>query len=256
MVIENLPPNFAGRAIQATRKDGSVVQVAPVQVQGLYQPEQTINPLSAPVAFRLGAAEASYVDGKGNVVNKTLDRAGQTVSSSDGIGALPSVQRNEQNLVTSSTNCRGQKTLFTYDTQGNLLTSQDELSSTSQFIDISQIGQPVPGLQGQDDSSVLINLPFAFTFYDQTYTQAGISTNGILTFGGTNSTFSNQSLNSASLGLPFHTGTRYTRQMPTRSPVASDRSLSLQFRNWGFNLPGYLDRGNQRHPVQLPGRTL
>lgn len=44
--------NFAGRAVEATRKDGSVVRVNPVQTQGLYAPEATINPLSSPVIHR------------------------------------------------------------------------------------------------------------------------------------------------------------------------------------------------------------
>src|SRR5262249_34837246 len=59
--------DFAGRAMQAVRKDGSMVQVAPVQVQGLRPAAATIDPLTAPIAAPLGPPVASYADGNGNV---------------------------------------------------------------------------------------------------------------------------------------------------------------------------------------------
>jgi|GEM_PF-3263973 len=37
-----------------------------------------------------------------------------------------------------------------------------------------------------EDTAVTVNLPFAFPFYGQTWTQVGVSSNGLLTFGGTN----------------------------------------------------------------------
>ncbi len=72
-------------------------------MQGLYEPGETIDPLDAPVAFQLGAVESSYVDANGNTIVYTLDQAGQIVSAMDEVGALPTVVRNEENLVTSRT---------------------------------------------------------------------------------------------------------------------------------------------------------
>ena len=90
------------------------------------------------------------------------------------------------------------------DRAGNQLGTENVVNSftlePSQFIDVSQTGNIVPNLQG-DDISSLIDLPFAFTFYGKTYTQAGISSNGLVSFGGTNANYTNQPLNSAVSGL-------------------------------------------------------
>jgi YD repeat-containing protein len=123
--------DFAGRVTRAVRPDGSVVQVNTVEVQGLYRPEQTLNPFSAPVAKDLGAAVASYADGNGNVVRTLLDSSGQTISSTDGAGFMPTVERNADNMVTKSTDARGYVTNYTYDAKGNVLTIKDELSQVS-----------------------------------------------------------------------------------------------------------------------------
>jgi hypothetical protein len=56
-------------------------------------------------------------------------------------------------------------------------------------------------------------LPFAFTFYSKTYTQAGISSNGLISFGGTNAAYVNQSLNFAASGL---------RNLPSLLPFWDD----------------------------------
>jgi YD repeat-containing protein len=53
---------------------------------------------------------------------------------------LPQVERNEQNLITSSTDSRGHITLFTYDNNGNVIQIQDELSGGSSTI--GSIGEP------------------------------------------------------------------------------------------------------------------
>ncbi|NJO03991.1 MAG: RHS repeat protein, partial [Bacteroidia bacterium] len=55
--------DFAGRATRAVRKDGSIVQIRPVEVEGLYSPEQTINPFQPPLAQNLlETPTASYAD--------------------------------------------------------------------------------------------------------------------------------------------------------------------------------------------------
>jgi YD repeat-containing protein len=51
--------DFAGRALSATQKDRKSLKVAPVQVGGLYRPEETIDPFNAPVVFALGDVESS-----------------------------------------------------------------------------------------------------------------------------------------------------------------------------------------------------
>ncbi|MBW4497678.1 MAG: hypothetical protein KME26_32380, partial [Oscillatoria princeps RMCB-10] len=106
--------DFAGRALSATQKDGKSLKVAPVQVAGLYRPEETIDPFNAPVALALGDAESSQADGNGNVKSTILDSANQAFSARDGGGFLPSVSRNESNLVTDRTNSRGQVTEYEY----------------------------------------------------------------------------------------------------------------------------------------------
>ena len=113
--------DFAGRAASATLKDGSVVQVDPDEVHGLYPASATVNPASAPAAFAVGPPMASYADGNGNVTQTLLDQLGQAVSSSDAPGPLPTVTCNSQNLVTSSTDGRGNETTYTYDSAGDLL---------------------------------------------------------------------------------------------------------------------------------------
>lgn len=113
--------DFAGRATQGIRKDGTIVEVAPVQVQGLYRSDATIDPTNAPVAQQLGAPESLHTDGNGSVIATQLDQAGQTISSADGAGTLPLVQRNGDNLVTRRTDGRGNPTQYVYDEQGNVI---------------------------------------------------------------------------------------------------------------------------------------
>ena len=122
--------DFAGRASRAIRKDGTELMVAPVQVQGLYRPEETIDPLNAPVVFMPGEAESFSADASGNVVQSTLDNAGQVVSSTDSSGFLPSVERNDENLVTERTNGRGRVTTYEYDERGNVISIADDISGS------------------------------------------------------------------------------------------------------------------------------
>jgi RHS repeat-associated protein len=120
--------DFAGRADKAIKKDGAELDFDPVQVQGLYEPDETLDPLGAPVAFQLGAVESKYVDANGNTITYTLDQAGQIVSASDEVGNLPNVDRNEDNLIVRRTDARGNVSLYTYDDNGNLLTVEDGIA--------------------------------------------------------------------------------------------------------------------------------
>lgn len=124
--------DFAGRATGGIRKDGSQLQVAPVQVQGLYRQQDTINPLNAPVAKPLGAVEASYADGSGGVITQILDQTGQVVSAKDGGGLKPTFERNQNLLVTKRTDARGNITSYEYDAKGNVKSISDSLSGTPQ----------------------------------------------------------------------------------------------------------------------------
>jgi RHS repeat-associated protein len=118
-----------GRAESAQLKDGSTVQVDPLQTQGLYSPEATINPSSAPNALIENTTPTTaYASGNGNVTVTEVDKAGQAVSAFDGAGKLPITERNQKNLITSSTDAKGNETKYTYDEQGNILTIQDSLS--------------------------------------------------------------------------------------------------------------------------------
>lgn len=62
------------------------------------------------------------------------------------------------------------------------------------FIDISGDGTPT-GIVG-DDTSGVVALPFSFQFYGTSYASINISSNGLLTFGGPDTTFTNSNLTS------------------------------------------------------------
>ncbi|MGB3654038.1 MAG: FG-GAP-like repeat-containing protein [Rivularia sp. (in: cyanobacteria)] len=116
-----------GRVKTAIRPDGTKVKVNPIQTQGLNRSGKTLDPFNAPVAKGLGDADASFADGNGNVTRTKLDQAGQAISSIDGAGLLPSVERNDNNLVTKSTSARGHVTDYTYDDKGNVLSIKEEI---------------------------------------------------------------------------------------------------------------------------------
>ncbi|MBW4554010.1 MAG: VCBS repeat-containing protein [Aphanocapsa sp. GSE-SYN-MK-11-07L] len=118
--------NAFGRVVKAIKKDGSVVQVDPVQSQGLYTAAQTSNLDNAPTAFQLSnQAIGSFVDGNGNVTRTRLDQAGQTMSEFDSVGTLPSSVRNGQNLVSLSVDGKGNQTEYAYDANGNVISVKD-----------------------------------------------------------------------------------------------------------------------------------
>jgi len=58
-------------------------------------------------------------------------------------------------------------------------------------------GTLLAGLSGQDDTAVSVALPFAFTFYGTSYNQIFVSSNGLITFGGANSSFTNTDLSAS-----------------------------------------------------------
>lgn len=75
-------------------------------------------------------------------------------------------------------------------------TATDQVNYT--FRDITSTGTVI--LQNVDDASVLVDLGMSFNFYGVTYTSAYLSSNGIITFGGSNSSFTNRDLTSTQIG--------------------------------------------------------
>jgi len=62
------------------------------------------------------------------------------------------------------------------------------------FEDISATGTVIAGLTGQDDASVSIPVGFNFPFFGTNNTTVFVSSNGLLTFGGSDATFTNADL--------------------------------------------------------------
>ena len=75
--------------------------------------------------------KVNYADGNGNVFSSQVDRAGQLVSSSDGEGKRPQIERGNDNLVEKRTDSRGNATGYSYDERGNLLSITDEVILSS-----------------------------------------------------------------------------------------------------------------------------
>ncbi|MDW8265945.1 MAG: FG-GAP-like repeat-containing protein, partial [Gemmataceae bacterium] len=134
-----------GRVEQLIRRDGGITRIQPVQTQNLRPASETaqhgfrvvngqvIDDRAVPVRIRgadLPAAneEASYVDPRGNVFRHFLDQGGQFATGRDQVGSQERVVRNADNLVVQQFDARGNRTDFTYDARGNLLTIDDEVS--------------------------------------------------------------------------------------------------------------------------------
>jgi RHS repeat-associated protein len=119
--------DFAGRAYKGVRPDGSVVYVSPVEVQGLYRPELTNNPDTAPIANPLGKPKATYTDGNGHPLVTEIDQYGQAIASLDAVGKLTTIDRDINNLVTQITSATGNKIGYTYDEKGNLTAINEQI---------------------------------------------------------------------------------------------------------------------------------
>jgi RHS repeat-associated protein len=119
---------FHGRAIEGIRKDGTVVQLAPVETHCLFPPAQTADPFHAPEACDPPGVQATNAD-PNNVQVSTLDQLGQLISQSDSLGAVEALVRNNLNLISQYIDGRGNATSIAYDAQGNPISLADLLSS-------------------------------------------------------------------------------------------------------------------------------
>lgn len=117
-------------------------------------------------------------------------------------GLLPGVTNNTlataQNLDGGFTNLQSLQSfaqrnavLGTGDGVGGVYTATPV---TFAFEDISGTGTIIPGLDGQDDTSVSIPMGLTFPLYGTNYTTIFISSNGLLTFGSGNAGFTNADL--------------------------------------------------------------
>lgn len=94
-------------------------------------------------------------------------------------------------------------------------TATDEISFT--FQDISTTGTRV--LAGFDDGSASANLGFDFNFYGTNYNSASFSSNGLISFTGSNSQFTNQNLT-------------------TTAPNGNYPSMAVLWDDWQFQQSG------------------
>lgn len=129
---ESTSYDFAGRADVAVRKDGSVIDVDPVQTRGLYAPDVTTDPLNPALVTTIETAISTYTDANGRTTTYVLDQVGQVVSATDEVGALPVTERNDENQVVRQTDARGNATSFSYDENGNVASIARPLSFLSE----------------------------------------------------------------------------------------------------------------------------
>src|SRR5262249_27705060 len=119
-----------GRARQSLRADGSVVNVAPADVLGLFPADQTANASSPPTAVTASSAVSTFADPDGNVTTQTLDQRGQVLATADAIGPIHSVTRNPQGLIDTSIDGLSHQTTYGYDDRGNVTSIQDGLAGS------------------------------------------------------------------------------------------------------------------------------
>jgi RHS repeat-associated protein len=157
---ESTSYNAAGRVVQLTRLDGGVTRIQPVQTQSLRSARETsqlgfrvangqvIDAKAAPTRMLnlgrpAGREEANYVDPRGNVHQEFLDQAGQPASGQDQVGTLERVVRYDENLITQDFDARGNRTDYTYDARGNLLTVEDAVAATARQATIPGLFQSI-----------------------------------------------------------------------------------------------------------------
>ncbi|MDB9525365.1 hypothetical protein PN498_05150, partial [Oscillatoria sp. CS-180] len=126
-----------GRVDRSIRRDGSSIDIDPVQVQGLALPSQTIDPMTAPVALTPTAADlltptATHTDGRGNATVFTLNQAGNLLNQTDAEGNVVTFEREcDCGEVSAIVDGTGDRTTITYDEQGNPSLIVDSISGAA-----------------------------------------------------------------------------------------------------------------------------
>src|SRR5262249_2529261 len=141
--------DFAGRADHSLRADGSVVQVAPVAVQGLFPADQTADRDNAPLAVAPSEAGIEIADPNGHITRPTLDQRGPVLSTPDENGPQGPAGRDANGFVVQKTNALGNQTAYTYDAKGNLTSMHDSFSGPfvekDLFVGVSFEGPQIAG---------------------------------------------------------------------------------------------------------------
>jgi RHS repeat-associated protein len=124
--------DFAGRAIQGTLKNGAVIDVNPLETQGLVRPDK-VSSFQSPVVLRsLGDPIAQFTNANGQVTKRLLNQQGQVLSAADGGGTSGENERDSSTrLITTAQNGRGYETIYTYDSKGNVTSVTDEISKST-----------------------------------------------------------------------------------------------------------------------------
>ena len=126
------------------------------------------------------------------------------------------------------------------DAYGYIFADSDEPGGPAvAFQDISGTGTPL-AFSSADDGSATATLPFAFPFYGASYTSLGVSTNGLITLGGTSTAYDNAAIPTAAAPNAFiapywddlhqRSGTAYTGTL-------GDGRFVVQWTNWGRYSP-------------------
>jgi RHS repeat-associated protein len=121
--------DFAGRAVQATSKSGAVINVDPLETQGLARPNEASSFQSPVILKSIGEPIAQFTNANGQVTKRLLNQQGQVLSATDGGGLSGENERDfSTRLITVSKNGRGYETSYTYDSKGNVTSITDEIS--------------------------------------------------------------------------------------------------------------------------------
>jgi YD repeat-containing protein len=119
-----------GRAKTATREDGSIVQIRPVEVQGLLNQQQTTNLNQIARAASSTNPISTYIDGNGQVQNSTVNQRGQLTNRIDGGGFQSRTTYDTNYLVSSQIDGNGNLIKYQYDDRGNVIKVEDEISNS------------------------------------------------------------------------------------------------------------------------------
>jgi RHS repeat-associated protein len=120
-----------GRAKAVTKEDGTIVQINPVEVQGLLPQQRTTNLNQLPLAPTLSTtATSTYIDGNGQVQRTTLNDRGQIISQTDGISLETSKVYNTNYLVSSEIDAKGHQINYQYDSKGNVVQVSENINTS------------------------------------------------------------------------------------------------------------------------------